>query len=102
MSQRSGRPRIPCVYIMASRPGGAMYVGVTSDLIQRVWEPKEGLVEGHTNSYNIKNVVWYEVHETMESAISREKALKRWKRAWKLRLIAETNPSWRNLYAELM
>ncbi len=102
MQQSSFRPRIPCVYIMASRPGGAIYIGVTSDLVQRVWQHKEGFVEGHTNIYNIKSLVWYEVHESMESAISREKALKRWKRAWKLRLIAESNPSWRDLHEELM
>ena len=102
MQQRSFRPRVPRVYIMASRPGGAIYIGVTSDLVQRVWQHKEGLVEGHTNRYNIKDLVWYEAHETMESAISREKALKRWKRAWKLRLIAETNPTWRDLYAEIV
>ena len=101
MLQRSGRLRVPYVYMMASRPGGAIYVGVTSDLVQRVWQHKEGLVEGHTSQYNIKNLVWFEVQDSMENAITREKALKRWKRAWKLRLIAETNPTWRDLYAEI-
>ena len=102
MDQRSGRPRVPCVYIMASRPGGAIYVGVTSDLVKRVWEHKSGFVQGHTSRYNITDLVWYEAHDTMESAITREKVLKRWKRGWKLRLFAESNPTWRDLYEELM
>ena len=102
MVQRSGRPRVPCVYMMASRPGGALYLGVTSDIVQRVWQHKSGFVEGYARQYNIKDLVWFEVHETMEGAITREKAWKRWKRAWKLRLIAEANPTWRNLYAEVV
>ena len=92
--------------MMASRPGGALYLGVTSDIVQRVWQHKSGFVEGYARQYNIKDLVWLailvEVHETMEGAITREKAWKRWKRAWKLRLIAEANPTWRNLYAEVV
>ena len=102
MVKHSGRPRVPCVYMMASRSGGAIYVGETSDLVQRVWQHKSGFVDGHTKQYNIKNLVWYEVHDTMVSAITREKVLKRWKQAWKLRLIAEINPTWRDLYAEVV
>ena len=102
MLQHSGRPHIPCVYMMASRPGGALYLGVTSDLIQRIWQHKSGLAQGHASRYNITNLVWYEVHDTMYDAIAREKALKRWKRAWKLHLISQTNPTWRDLYKDLI
>ena len=81
--------RKPCVYILASRRNGTLYVGVTSDLVGRVWEHKSGLVEGFTKRYGVKMLVWYEAHETMEGAIRRERALKEWNRAWKLRLIEE-------------
>ena len=66
--------------------------------MQRVWQHRSGLIEGHASKYNIKLLVWFEMHETMESAITREKALKRWKRTWKVRLIEESNPMWRDLY----
>ena len=75
-----------------------MYVGVTSNLVQRVWQHKSDLVEGFTRRYKVHKLVWYEVHETMESAIVREKALKKWNRAWKVRLIEEGNPGWSDLY----
>ena len=88
--------------MMASRPGGALYLGVTSDLVQRIWQHKSGLAESHASHYNITDLVWYEVHDTMYDAIAREKALKRWKRAWKLRLIAQTNPTWRDLYKDFI
>ena len=90
--------RTPCVYIMASRPYGAIYTGVTSDLPKRVWQHRSDFVEGHTSNYQIHSLVWYEVHETMESAIAREKRLKKWNRDWKLRLIEEMNPAWKDLY----
>ena len=102
MHHHSGRPHIACVYMMASRPGGALYLGVTSDLAQRIWQHKSRLTQGHTSRYNTTRLVWYEAHDTMYAAIEREKALKRWKRAWKLRLIAETNPTWRDLYKDLI
>ncbi len=94
--------RIPCVYIMASRPGGALYVGVTSDLVRRVWMHKFGAAEGFAHRYNTASLLWWERHETMESAISREKAIKKWRRAWKERLVEEANPSWRDLYEDIL
>jgi putative endonuclease len=92
----------PCVYILASARNGTLYIGVTSDVVKRVWEHKHDFVDGFTKQYGVHTLVWYEVHETMESAISREKALKYWKRAWKLRLIEEVNPGWDDLYEKLI
>jgi putative endonuclease len=77
----------PCVYILASDKNGTLYLGVTSDLIKRVWEHKNDVVPGFTNRYGVHELVWYELHDSMESAISREKAIKEWKRQWKLELI---------------
>lgn len=88
----------PCVYLLASKRNGTLYVGVTSDLVKRVWEHKNHAVDGFTKRYEIDQLVWYEVHETMESAIQREKAIKEWQRAWKLKLIEENNPDWKDLY----
>jgi len=92
----------PCVYLMASRRNGTLYVGVTSDLIKRAWEHKNNIVEGFTKRYGIHVLVWYELHPTMESAIQRERALKEWKRAWKLELIEKVNPQWQDLYSNLL
>ena len=89
------------VYLLASGMKGTLYVGVTSDLRRRVWQHKEGFVDGYTREYGVDRLVWYEVHDSMYSAISREKALKRWKRAWKVRLIEEGNRWWRDLYGGL-
>ncbi len=91
----------PCVYMLASKRNGTLYVGVTSNLVQRIWQHKNDLVAGFTQRYAVHTLVWHEVHETMESAITREKALKRWKRAWKIELIERDNPSWRDLYDDL-
>jgi putative endonuclease len=88
----------PAVYILASRRNGTLYIGVTSDLAKRIWEHKNSLVEGFTNRYNVHHLVWYELHERMESAIEREKRLKEWKRIWKLELIENSNPNWLDLY----
>ena len=88
--------------MLASKRNGTLYVGVTSDLVQRVWQHKEGLVEGFTKRYGVHMLVWYEVHETMEGAVMREKAIKKWNRAWKARLIEEGNPTWRDLYGEVV
>ena len=88
---------IPCVYIMASKPRGTLYIGVTSDLVKRVWEHKNGVVEGFTKQYGVHTLVWYETGETMYSVITREKQLKKWNRAWKVRLIEEMNPGWADL-----
>jgi putative endonuclease len=90
------------VYIPASRRNGTLYVGVTSDLIQRVWQHKERLVDGFTKRYGVHMLVWYEPHESMEAAIRREKAIKEWKRRWKLALIEQQNSTWRDLYDDLL
>jgi len=92
----------PCVYLMANRRNGTLYVGVTSDLVKRVWEHKNNVVEGFTKRYGIHVLVWYEVHETMESAIRQEKAIKAWMRQWKVSLIENENPDWKDRYAELL
>jgi putative endonuclease len=92
----------PCVYILASRRNGTLYAGVTSDLIQRIWQHRNDQVEGFTKRYGVHKLVWYETCDDMRAAIAREKALKEWKRAWKIRLIQETNPEWNDLYDELL
>ncbi len=89
------------VYILASGLNGTLYVGVTSDLIKRVWQHKKNLVEGFTKTYDVKNLVWYEIHEDVTAAITREKHIKKWDRSWKIRLIQEKNPKWRDLYHEI-
>ena len=91
----------PSVYVLASKRNGTLYVGVTSDLIQRIWQHRNDLVEGFTKRHRVHTLVWYEAHDTMESAITREKNLKRWKRAWKIELVEKTNPLWLDLYDEL-
>lgn len=91
----------PCVYMLASRQNGTLYVGVTSDLIKRVWQHKNNMVESFTRHHGVHVLVWYEIHETMESAIVREKAIKQWKRRWKLNLIERDNHQWRDLYYDL-
>ena len=92
----------PCVYLLASKRNGTLYVGVTSDLIQRVWQHKNDFADGFTRRYGVHTLVWYEECGTMESAIAREKAIKEWKRAWKIRLIEDRNPEWKDLYGELL
>ncbi len=87
----------PTVYILASKRNGTLYIGVTSDLVNRIWEHKNNLVEGFTKRYGIHLLVWYELHESMESAVQREKQLKEWKRKWKLELIECGNPHWQDL-----
>ena len=92
----------PCVYMLASRRNGTLYVGATSDLVQRVWQHKNGVFGGFTKRYKVHLLVWYELHETMENAFSREKALKEWRRKWKLDLIERGNPEWDDLYDGLL
>ena len=92
----------PFVYILASRRNGTLYIGVTANLAERVWQHRSGLADGFTKKYGVHTLVWHEAHATMESAIAREKALKRWKRAWKLELIEKSNPTWRDLYHDVV
>jgi putative endonuclease len=92
----------PAVYILASKRNGTLYIGVTSELTKRVWEHKNDVVEGFTKRYGVHQLVWYELHEIMDSAIQREKQLKEWKRQWKLKLIEEANPNWLDLYSTII
>jgi len=92
----------PAVYILASKRNGTLYVGVTSDIRKRVWEHKNDLVEGFTKRYMSTLLVWYEVHETMDSAILREKRIKEWRRVWNLRMIERDNPTWKDLYDSIV
>ncbi len=85
------------VYLLASKPYGTLYVGVTSNLIQRVFQHKEGLVDGFTKKYNVHQLVYYEVHLDIREAILREKRIKKWNRQWKINLIEQNNPHWINL-----
>jgi putative endonuclease len=92
----------PCVYMLSSQRNGTLYIGVTSDLIKRVYQHRMGMVDGFTKRYGIHDLAWYEVHEIMESAILREKQLKKWSRVAKIRLIEQQNPSWQDLWLELV
>jgi putative endonuclease len=101
MARRASRDLRPCVYILASRRHGTLYAGVTSNPGQRVWQHREGQVPGFTRRYGVKLLVWYEFHDTMIAAITREKQIKEWRRAWKIELIERMNPDWRDLYPDL-
>jgi len=92
----------PAVYILASGPIGTLYIGVTSDLVKRTWQHREHVLDGFTAKYNVTQLVWYELHGTMDTAIQREKQLQTWNREWKLRLIEDANPSWRDLWCEIL
>ncbi len=92
----------PAIYILASKRNGTLYTGVTSDLLKRIWEHKNNLVQGFTEKYHVHDLVYYELHDDMYAAITREKQIKKWNRAWKLRLIEEKNPGWKDLYEELV
>lgn len=89
------------VYILASKKNGTLYIGTTSDLAKRVWEHKNSIVESFTKKYNVKQLVYYEVFDAPEESIRREKNLKKWKRAWKVKLIEYSNPIWNDLYEDL-
>ena len=89
------------VYLLASQRNGTLYTGVTSDLVKRVWEHREGVAESFTSEYGVKHLVWFEVHDNAISAITREKQLKKWNREWKINLIQQENPTWRDLYADI-
>ena len=90
------------VYILASKRNGTLYIGVTSNLIKRIYEHKNNLIDGFTKKYNIHNLVYYEIIEDVNSAIAREKQLKIWKRNWKIELIEKNNPGWKDLYFDLI
>ena len=90
----------PCVYILASKRNGTLYVGVTGDVVRRVWQHRTGEIDGFTREYHVHRLVYAEFHDTMEAAILREKRVKKWRRAWKLALIERDNPMWRDLYDE--
>jgi putative endonuclease len=92
----------PAVYILANKRNGTLYIGVTSNLLKRVWEHRNDLVAGFTKRYNVHLLVYYELHEDMVSAITREKQLKKWNRAWKLELIEKQNPGWRDLWEGIL
>lgn len=94
------RERNPCVYVLASQRNGTLYVGVTSDLAQRVSLHKQDLIEGFTRKYRVHLLVYYETHSTMEAAVRREKQIKEWRRLWKIRLIESMNPEWIDLFDE--
>ena len=89
------------VYILASKKSGTLYIGVTNNLARRVYEHKEGKIEGFTKRYNVKNLVYYEMHSEIKNAIQREKQMKKWYRKWKIELIEKTNPEWKDLFEEL-
>ncbi len=91
----------PAVYILASQRNGTLYIGVTSDLVARVWEHKNDLADGFTKEYQVHTLVYYELHGEMLAAITREKQLKKWNRAWKLKLIEQGNPQWRDLWSDI-
>jgi putative endonuclease len=90
------------LYILARKRNGTLYVGVTSDLVKRVHEHKSDLVDGFTKKYRVHNLVYYETVDSIDSAIAREKQLKKWNRAWKVRLVEKVNPGWRDLYPDLL
>jgi putative endonuclease len=85
------------VYMLASKRNGTLYIGMTDDLLKRAWLHREGILPGFTRDYGVKHLVWYETHESRESALSRERQMKKWNRAWKLELIESNNPNWSDL-----
>jgi putative endonuclease len=89
------------VYILASQPNGTLYIGVTNDLIRRVYEHREGLADGFTKRHGVKDLVYYEIHDRVEQAIQREKNMKHWSRAWKINLIERENPLWTDLWSSI-
>lgn len=91
----------PAVYILASQRNGTLYIGMTADLVKRVWEHKNDVVEGFSKKYCVHTLVYFELHEAMDSAMVREKQLKKWRRDWKLALIEKENPQWHDLWPEI-
>jgi putative endonuclease len=95
------KKKVPVVYILANKRNGTLYTGVTSHLIQRIWQHKNNFIEGFTKEYSVHRLVYFELHQTMESAILREKQIKKWKRNWKLKLIEDKNPTWEDLWEKI-
>ncbi|MYM75348.1 GIY-YIG nuclease family protein [Duganella sp. FT134W] len=93
--------KISYVYMMASGMYGTLYLGVTSNLVRRVWQHREGVVDGFTKQYHVKQLVWFEQHTDIYAAITREKQIKKWRRDWKIELIQKTNPLWRDLFLDI-
>jgi putative endonuclease len=89
------------IYILASRPGGAIYIGVTNDIVRRVYEHKSGVIDGFTRRYGVSRLVYFEQYDDVRAALQRERNIKHWPRAWKTRLIGRANPTWRDLYEEI-
>ena len=89
------------VYILANKRNGTLYIGMTDDLVRRVWQHREGTIEGFTKAYRVRNLVWFEEHSTRASAFSRERQMKKWNRNWKLREIESSNPEWRDLWEQI-
>ena len=89
------------VYMLASKRNGTLYVGMTDDIVKRVWQHRNGLVGGFTKEYGVKMLVWYEIHETRASSLTRERQIKKWNRSWKLEMIETDNPAWRDLWSEI-
>jgi putative endonuclease len=92
----------PAVYILASKYQGVLYIGVTSNLPQRIWQHKHKLIDGFSRQYNVDRLVWFELHEEMYAAITREKQIKKWNRTWKIELIEAANPDWKDLFEEIL
>ena len=92
----------PCVYILASKKDGVLYIGVTSNLVKRLWEHQNSFVDGFTKKYHVYKLVFFELYETMDSAITREKQMKKWKREWKVNLIEKSNSDWMDLTNEIV
>ena len=90
------------VYILASKKNGTLYIGVTSDIVKRIYEHKKNLIDGFTKEYDVHDLVYYEQHNEIEEAILREKQMKKWNRKWKIRCIEEMNPEWKDLYGEIL
>ncbi|MDO6708772.1 GIY-YIG nuclease family protein [Photobacterium sp. 1_MG-2023] len=93
--------KVPCVYILASKRNGTLYIGVTSDLIKRVWQHRTDMTDGFSKAHQVHRLVYYEIAENMTSAILREKQLKKWRRQWKINLVEQNNPCWRDLFLEI-
>ncbi len=94
--------KTPVIYIMTNKNNSVLYTGVTSNLKKRVWEHKQKLVEGFTKKYNVKKLVYFEIFDNMEQALKREKRIKKWNRQWKIEMIEEENPKWKDLYSDLV